>query len=699
LFFIAVGKGEKMKKNIKKLLLCLLAISLLFGLPGMASPAFAAARADAVRIMPLGDSLVVGLGSGASTDLSGFRSPLQAALKAAGVDFDFVGSNSVGNANRMDPDNEGHLSYRIDQIDARAARWVEKASPDIVLLLVGHQDVISNYRLSYAVDRYADLLDTIRGAAPGVQIVVGSLADHPLSAVQRRTEDFNADLRELIDQQAADYGDVVLAELSGLLERADYLGTVPNDPGYKKISQAFASALTDILPTADDDVLTSAPLKIVAMGSSETVGLGSGSRGDFAGYRGFLQGILDDASIYYDFVGSQKYGNASHIDVDHEGYSGWLISTLGARIPTTLPRLQPDVVLLNIGSNDCWYNYNLNDAPRRFERLLDDIRYYSAPDVKIVVSTVLSSTMSAQARKVKKLNESIRDIVASQSARYGDVYLADLENALIRGRDYFDPMHPDDSGYEKIANIFASTLSEFIDGLNVEVIDDPDLPGPITPDVTIMPFGDSVTLGLGSGLGSSLAGYRGYLYDSLSGSDLAFDFIGSYSTGLSNNVDPDHQGYLSLRIDQLTPKVFDAISGTDPDIILLYAGTADLTLNYRLSTAIDRFEELLDEVRDAAPEARIIVATVVDPASRSLQSRVDSFNADVRQAVADRAGYEPILLAEMSGVLRAGADHFSALVPVDSGYSKMADVWEEAIFQALEEWPISPDGGLIAAMH
>ncbi|MDR0424370.1 MAG: GDSL-type esterase/lipase family protein [Clostridiales Family XIII bacterium] len=643
--------------------------------------------------MPLGDSLVVGLGSGTSTDASGFRSPLQATLKAAGVDFNFVGSSTVGNANRMDPDNEGHLSYRIDQIAARATRWVEAASPDIVLLLVGHQDVLANYRLSAAIDRYADLLDTVRDAAPGVQIVVGTLVDQPTSSLQRKTDDFNADLRELIDQQAIEFGDVTLVELSGILERADYLGTVPNDPGYKKISQAFAAGLADLLPAANKDILTSSPLKIVAMGSSETVGLGSGIGADFAGYRGYLQGILDDASIYYDFVGSQKAGNGFNIDIDHEGYSGWLIGNIGSRIPTTFPRLQPDVVLLNIGSNDCWFSYALNDAPRRFERLIDDIRYYAAPDVKIVVSTVLESTDSSQARKVKKLNESIRDIVATQSAKYGDVYLADLETALIKGRDYFDVLHPDDSGYEKIANIFANTLSEFIDGLNVGVIDDPDVPS--TPAVTIMPFGDSITLGLGSGLGSSLAGYRGYLYDSLSGSDLAFDFIGSNRTGLSNNVDPDHEGYLSLRIDQLTPKVLDAVSGTDPDVILLYAGTADLTLNYRLGTAIDRFEALLDEVRAAAPYARIIVSTVIDPATRSLQSRVDTFNDDIRQLVADRAGYEPIWLAEMSGVLRTGTDHFSALVPVDSGYRKMADVWEDAILRALAERPVFPDGGIV----
>ncbi|MDR1135929.1 MAG: GDSL-type esterase/lipase family protein [Clostridiales Family XIII bacterium] len=667
-----------MKKKMKKILTFALAVIMVFTIQGVTFSSFAATDddSDKVRIMALGDSLVVGTGSTSSTDLAGFRSPLQKALKAAGVDFDFVGSVSIGNRNRIDADSEGHLLYRIDQIASNAKKWVKAADPDIVLLLTGLQDITINYKLSTVADRYEGLLNTIRETAPGVQIVVATMIDQPTSTLQRRTTDFNNDLRDLVDQQAAEYGDVVLAELGGLLLLSEYLVSVPNDKGYIRIAGVFAEALTGLLPYGDMDKLTAPPLKILSLGSSETVGVGSGNRSDFAGYRGYLQEILDEASLYYDFLGSQQMGDPTHIDIDHEGHNGWRIDQIASSIKSLLAS-KPDVVLLQIGSNDCWQKYKLDQAAEKYDKLINDIRAYAAPGVKIVISTVLESTDDEQAARVRTLNESIREIAAAQAAEFGDVYLAELETALDRGTDYADTLHPDDSGYVKMASVYANVLSEFIDGVQGELVD---------PPIRILPFGDSVTLGLGSGLDSGLAGFRGYLYNRLNNSGLSVDFVGSLYTGLPSYVDPDHEGHLSLRIDQLAASAEKWVGKSTPDVILLYAGTADLTLNYKLSTAPARFEDLLDKVHAAAPDAKIIVSTVIDPSVKLIyQARVDSFNKELRKIVTKKqTEYGNVWLADMSGALKPLVDHFSILVPKDSGYSKMANIWKDAVLEALE---------------
>ena len=112
-----------------------------------------------VRIMPLGDSLTSGY-----RVPGGYRPQLHDGLTASGWSFDFVGSISSP-TDMADPDHEGHNTYVIDELITTTAEMVPLYEPDIVLLLIGTNDVVSQKALSEAPDRLAELLVPIRTSA------------------------------------------------------------------------------------------------------------------------------------------------------------------------------------------------------------------------------------------------------------------------------------------------------------------------------------------------------------------------------------------------------------------------------------------------------------------------------------------------------------------------------------------------------
>ena len=76
-------------------------------LPVIAILSFSAGvfAADAVKIMPLGDSITRGV-YGSPVNRWGYRQPLYVSLTNGGYNFDFVGGQTDGNF--PDPNHEGH---------------------------------------------------------------------------------------------------------------------------------------------------------------------------------------------------------------------------------------------------------------------------------------------------------------------------------------------------------------------------------------------------------------------------------------------------------------------------------------------------------------------------------------------------------------------------------------------------------------
>jgi len=140
-----------------------------------------------VQIMPMGDSLTEG---GYPGPAASYRGYLEEMLRAAGYNFDFVGTQCGQAHSGTDCDHEGHggftigpdepdlLGWHANLFDHLEAYLVEK--PDVILLLIGINDMFPTENRpddpACASAKLQTLVQRIRFLIPEVRIFVASLA-------------------------------------------------------------------------------------------------------------------------------------------------------------------------------------------------------------------------------------------------------------------------------------------------------------------------------------------------------------------------------------------------------------------------------------------------------------------------------------------------------------------------------------------
>jgi lysophospholipase L1-like esterase len=190
-----------------------------------------------------------------------------------------------------------------------------------------------------------------------------------------------------------------------------------------------------------------APIRILPLGDSLTHGVGSSDR---SGYRARLRNDLTAAGLTVDFVGSQRAGAGA--DPDHEGRPGWRIDQINAQLGRWIRAADPDVVLLDAGTNDYVQGYDTARAPARLAWTVDRI-HTLAPDAHIVLAKLLVIAGDRRAAGVRQLNAAIPRIAA---ARRGYVSVADMSR--IPAANTVDGVHPTDHGYRQMAHQWLRTL-------------------------------------------------------------------------------------------------------------------------------------------------------------------------------------------------------------------------------------------------
>ncbi|MFE5853615.1 phosphatidylinositol-specific phospholipase C domain-containing protein [Streptomyces sp. NPDC056500] len=199
-------------------------------------------RAKVVRmaVMPLGDSITLGVGSNTRT---GYRPALAAALGKEATTLEFVGS-------QVDADgvtrHEGHSGWRIDQLQAEIETWLAAAKPNIVTLHIGTNDMNRNYQVATAPQRLGTLIDQIHTASPDTAVVVASLVPATDPAVQARVNTYNAAIPGIVSSRAA-LGYKIAQVSMGGLTNADLNDNLhPNNAGYTKMANAFLGGVREI---------------------------------------------------------------------------------------------------------------------------------------------------------------------------------------------------------------------------------------------------------------------------------------------------------------------------------------------------------------------------------------------------------------------------------------------------------------------
>ncbi|HEY0193006.1 MAG TPA: FG-GAP-like repeat-containing protein [Kofleriaceae bacterium] len=202
-------------------------------------------------------------------------------------------------------------------------------------------------------------------------------------------------------------------------------------------------------------------------------------------------------------------------------------------------------------------------------------------------------------------------------------------------------------------------------------------PAAVTPALRIMPLGDSITFGVGSSTGSS---YRAQLWNLLTGAGDRVDFVGTQRSG--QLPDTDNEGHSGWIIQQIADIADGVLASYRPNVVTLHLGTNDMNRNIDVANAPARLGALVDQILRDAPDATVLVATLVPSLDAGTEARVTAYNQAIPGVVAQRASAgKHVRLVSMAAL--TSADMNDSLHPNDNGYVKMAAAFNLGIQQSL----------------
>lgn len=145
--------------------------------------------------------------------------------------------------------------------------------------------------------------------------------------------------------------------------------------------------------TTPEVAVAASPVTIMHMGEGFTQG-GVGH----STYRCFLDKMLHDAGIAFDFVGSRNepidgdvddYGCPTDFDQDHEAWPGAVAGGMETqKMSESAEALQPDVALIHLGSTDVWKRGDPVGASERLALLITDLQAVN-PDITLLVASTI----------------------------------------------------------------------------------------------------------------------------------------------------------------------------------------------------------------------------------------------------------------------------------------------------------------------
>ena len=211
----------------------------------------------------------------------------------------------------------------------------------------------------------------------------------------------------------------------------------------------------------------SAACRIMPLGDSITWGVGYEEVGDDAyrfGYRHYLWQDLVGAGHTVDFVGSLRSGySVSGFDANHEGRGGETAAYVATYVYQWLVNNPPDLVLLHIGTNDLNSGFDVETSVENVENVLNNIDVYESTYNR-EVAVILAQIINRQEHDslTSAFNTALRSLAETRQTAGDRLVLVDMENALLYPDDMYDLLHPNGSGYSKMADVWLGGLQSFL---------------------------------------------------------------------------------------------------------------------------------------------------------------------------------------------------------------------------------------------
>ncbi|MDJ0618785.1 MAG: GDSL-type esterase/lipase family protein [Calothrix sp. MO_192.B10] len=195
-----------------------------------------------LTLMPVGDSITEGY---LESDKGGYRDDLYRLLTNKGYNIDFVGNRSRGHG-KFDQDHAGVTGERIDQVSDRINNLLSTYHPDIVLLMVGTNDILQNHNLEDAPNRLSNLIDQITNQSPDTQLFVGSIPPDKNAARQKLVDQYNALIPGIVESKRAAGKNVTFVDISSPMNIDDLEDDVhPTPTGNNRIARSWYEAIRD----------------------------------------------------------------------------------------------------------------------------------------------------------------------------------------------------------------------------------------------------------------------------------------------------------------------------------------------------------------------------------------------------------------------------------------------------------------------
>ena len=230
--------------------------------------------------------------------------------------------------------------------------------------------------------------------------------------------------------------------------------------------------------------------KIMPLGDSITQGNSSGVADEEfqVSYRKALYDRLKAAGYVINneiFVGSLMSGEAvADFDPDHEGHPGFHADeiVLGKGDPQVgtladwLASEQPNIVLLHVGTNDITFEGGDETEIEDILVVIDDYEFASGNAVWVVLALIIDRscdpflTNCPNSLETTTFNNNVRDFVFFPRQAGGDkIVLVDMQNEADinynrwdMGGDMWDDLHPFETGYTKMADLWFNGLMNIL---------------------------------------------------------------------------------------------------------------------------------------------------------------------------------------------------------------------------------------------
>jgi lysophospholipase L1-like esterase len=267
------------------------------------------------------------------------------------------------------------------------------------------------------------------------------------------------------------------------------LGAAPA-PGPAVAAAAPGPAVAAAAPAGR--AIAAAPVRIMPLGDSITAGPGC--------WRAKLWNRLQTTGYAnVDFVGGVSDGGGCNpgyaYDPDHEGHGGYSATGIADQnqLPPWLAAARPDIVLMHLGTNDMWGGYiPLQNKLNAYTKLVTQMRAGN-PAMKIIVAQIIPMSAAACATcpaDVVALNQAIPGWAAGLSTAQSPIVVADLWTGFDAVADNLDGVHPNDRGFQKMADAWYPVLTRTLGGTTPT---NPPTTPPTTSPTPVPPGGCTAT--------------------------------------------------------------------------------------------------------------------------------------------------------------------------------------------------------------